>query len=133
MARLAGVNRAWFCRYWFHWGWRSQRPFKGRCICSDSIFVLASIVELQDGSSGMLWRHLRLEKRGYFMDLLFCFYSNYLQGCQGFGRLALHQGLRRELHHRLRLGRFSCTLKSPTPCQRAGWSNIAFSHILCPQ
>ena len=53
----------------------------------------------------------------------------FFQSCQGSGRLSLHQGLRRELHHRLRLGHLSCTLKSPTPSQRTGWSNIAFSHI----
>ena len=57
------------------------------------------------------------------MDLPFLlFICKISNSSHGPGTLALHQGLLRELHHRLRLGHLSCTLKSPTPSQRTGWS-----------
>ena len=47
------------------------------------------------------------------MDLPFLlFICKISNSSHGPGTLALHQGLLRELHHRLRLGHLSCTLKS---------------------
>ena len=107
----------------------SKLPSKGIAFLLVITFVLASMVELRDGASDALaslaigkWEKRKSHK------LAFLFIAVIVRGRQALAGLATRS--RRELHHRLRLGRFSCTLKTPTPCQTLGRSNIAFLHIL---
>jgi hypothetical protein len=62
------------------------------------------MVELQDGSFGLLWRLSLLENWGILMDLLFILFLVLFKDTTAFTGLATM--LRREIHHRLRTNHF---------------------------